>query len=102
VKCGGKDPYTGDPLRWDLIGEWDSNKDRASAAPGAYGAIKREYFLLPVADHVDPDSEDLEIEMVSWIVNEGKSQMRPGEYRDLCRKVVEVETGSFPAELSQG
>jgi hypothetical protein len=99
LESKGRDPYTGDFLRWDLIGEWNSNKGPAFPRRRTYGAMKREFYLLPVADHVDPDSDDLELEMVSWIVNEGKSQMKPEEYRTLCRKVVDHgrknHSGSF-------
>jgi hypothetical protein len=90
----GLDPYTGDRLRWDLMGKWDSNKDsplkafRASSQSNRFRAMKEEFFLLPVVDHVDPDALEPEFEIVSWIVNEGKSQMTPQEYQSLCAKVA--------------
>jgi hypothetical protein len=91
---GGLDPYTGDALRWDLIGKWDDNKEiptkiqRSIPGSARYRAMKKEFFLLPVIDHVDPDVSDLVFEVVSWIVNEGKSQMTPEEYLSLCAKVA--------------
>jgi hypothetical protein len=94
MKNDGFDPYTGDPLRWDLIGKWDDNQESPLKAcrsfPGStrYRAMKREFFLLPVIDHVDPDASNLEMEIVSWIVNEGKSRMTPEEYIRLCAKVI--------------
>ncbi len=85
----GTDPYTGDSLRWDLIGTWNDMRTAERGAPSAQAAMPKEFFLLPVADHVDPDSGDLEFEICSWIVNEGKSRQTPQEFIDLCRKVVE-------------
>ena len=88
----GTDPYTGDPLRWDLMGKWDENTNRpvrSGNATQSYGAAMKEFFLLPVADHIDPDSEELDFEICSWIVNEGKSQQTPEEYVALCEKVAE-------------
>jgi hypothetical protein len=90
----GLDPYTGDTLRWDLIGKWDDNKElplktrRGFSGSARYRAMKKEFFLLPVIDHVDPDASELVFEVVSWIVNEGKSQMTPEEYQSLCAKVA--------------
>jgi hypothetical protein len=95
MRNDGLDPYTGAPLRWDLIGRWDENKEASFKErrnfPGAarYRTIKKEFYLLPVIDHVDPGARDLDFEIVSWIVNEGKSQMTPREYIDLCAKVAE-------------
>ncbi len=53
----------------------------------------KEFFLLPVADHIDPDSDELEFEICSWIVNEGKSQQTPEEYVTLCKKVAKGKRG---------
>jgi hypothetical protein len=100
----GSDPYTGDALRWDLMGKWDENKKlpaiglvRSAAAKTkkkSYGAMRKEFFLLPVVDHIDPESDVLEFEICSWIVNEGKSQQTPREYVALCEKVAEKRRGS--------
>jgi len=90
----GLDPYSGDRLRWDLIGKWGDNaetplmKRRNFPGSARYRTMKEEFFMLPVVDHVDPGAMDLQFEIVSWIVNEGKSQMTPQEYKDLCAKVV--------------
>ena len=89
MACDGTDPYTGDALRFDLMGEWNNNTQLGPwPREAALGAIREEFYLLPVVDHVDPDSGKLEFEICSWIVNEGKSQMAPEEYRALCGKVV--------------
>jgi hypothetical protein len=99
----GTDPYTGDRLRLDLMGKWDENANRPAAlarppkrrrkASTSYGAVMKEFFLLPVADHIDPDSDELEFEICSWIVNEGKSQQTPEEYVTLCKKVADGKRG---------
>jgi hypothetical protein len=85
----GTDPYTGDALRWDLIGKWNDNKKLFSRSRGKLGAFNKDFYLLPVADHIDPYSKEPQFQICSWIVNEAKSGMTPGEYVALCRRVTE-------------
>lgn len=100
--CDGTDPYTGDRLRLDLMGKWNENANRpvltrrrarSGKAATTCGAMMKEFFLLPVADHIDPDSEELAFEICSWIVNEGKSRQTPEEYVALCEKVAQGKKG---------
>jgi hypothetical protein len=94
LKNNGLAPYSGDTLRWDLMGKWNDNNDNRSKTsrrfPGLVRglAMKKEFFLLPVIDHVDPYASELEFEIVSWVVNEGKSLLTPAEYKSLCARVV--------------
>jgi hypothetical protein len=85
----GTDPYTGDALRWDLIGKWNDNNKLFSRSGRKPGAFNKDFYFLPVADHIDPDSADPQFQICSWIVNETKSVLTPGEYVALCRKVAE-------------
>jgi hypothetical protein len=85
---GEKDPYTGDALRWDLVGAWDKTKEALLCLPPARAGLGKEYFLMPTVDHCDPCADQLNFEICSWIVNSSKTLMNPQEYVDLCRKVA--------------
>ncbi len=82
IAAGLFDRYTGDALRWDLIGTWDP-----TAAKGNAG-YKREYDLLPTADHVNPDAPELEFEICSWLSNTAKSFLSPPEFLALCKRIA--------------
>jgi hypothetical protein len=90
MNSDGKDPFTGDLLRWDLVKEWKSKgKGRiAGNKISKYGAFDKKFFLKPVIDHCNPYSDTLELEICSWIVNESKTIMTPEEYVALCGKVA--------------
>jgi hypothetical protein len=80
VTGGGQyDPYTGEPLAWELISTWDSRRDH----PEGY---KKKFALLPTVDHITPDV--LEFEICSWVINDAKNDLDPAEFVELCRKVV--------------
>jgi hypothetical protein len=79
LKCGERDPYTGDPLAWELIGTWAPSKNE----PSGY---KKAFRLMPTVDHTDPDV--LELEICSWLVNTCKTDLNPQQFRHFCQKVV--------------
>jgi hypothetical protein len=79
LNSGEYDPYTGDPLAWELIGEWDTGTDQ----PDGY---KKRFRLMPTVDHITPDA--LEFEICAWQVNDAKAGLNPGEFVELCKKVV--------------
>jgi hypothetical protein len=79
---GAFDPFTGEKLDWTLTGTYDlvvshERKD----------AYKKELYLMPTVDHCDPDR--LEFDILSWLVNSCKSDLRPAEFIALCRRVVD-------------
>ncbi len=84
----GKDPYTRDALRWDLLATWDKKKEALLCLGPAADVFNKEYFLMPTVDHCDPYADELNFEICSWIVNSSKTLMNPQEYVDLCRKVA--------------
>jgi len=81
VTDGGQyDPYTGEPLTWELISKWDTS----SKQPEGY---KRKFALMPTVDHITPSV--LEFEICSWKINDSKCDLAPAEFVELCKKVVE-------------
>jgi len=81
--AGLVDPYSGDSLRWDQIGTWDPQEAKGNPA------YKRQFALLPTADHIDPDAPMLAFEICSWVSNTAKTFLTPQEFVALCRKIVE-------------
>ncbi len=82
VICGTFDRYSGDTLRWELINTWSINKSKTDPD------IFRNYALMPTVDHVDPQSQTLELEICSWVVNLVKGYLAPEQFVALCRKIV--------------
>jgi len=78
--AGERDPYTGEPLAWELISKWDTSRNH----PAGY---KRKFALMPTVDHITPDV--LEFEICSWQINDAKSDLDPAEFVELCKKVVQ-------------
>jgi hypothetical protein len=103
MKSSGHDPFTGEELRWDLIGtkqEIALYLARKAMLSGKHAvgpvAIYDEYMLMPVADHVDPHADEPCFEICSWIVNESKSVLDSKKYVELCRKVAKYSAGKMP------
>jgi len=80
IAGNGRDPYTGDMLAWELIGTWDTSHNQ----PDGY---KKQFALMPTVDHIDPDV--LEFEICSWQSNGCKSDFKPDEFVEFCKRVVE-------------
>lgn len=81
---GLNDPYTGERMKWELMGTWDIVKGHGQ--PDSY---KKEYYLLPTVDHTDPWADSLEFEICSWRINCCKGGLTPDEFVGVCRKVGE-------------
>jgi hypothetical protein len=88
LASGGKDPYTGDALRWGLVRAWNNKKEALLRLGPAADVFSKDYFLMPTVDHCDPYAGELNFEICSWIVNSSKTLMNPQEYVGLCRKVA--------------
>jgi hypothetical protein len=82
IKNGLKEPYTGDVMKWELIGTWDSTKGSDNEE-----RYKTEYRLLPTVDHLDPQSKVIQFEICSWEINACKNNLNPGEFVALCGKI---------------
>jgi hypothetical protein len=79
---GEFDPFTGEFLLWELIGQWDP----AKRSPDAVNFKK--FALLPTVDHIDPASDILQMEICSWKINTCKGNLNPQEFVELCRRVI--------------
>ena len=88
LSCGPDDPYTGDPCAGTCSGNGTTRKKHFFARSYRPGSLWRGFFPAATVDHIDPESDQLEFEICSWIVNVSKSIMNPQEYIALCRKVI--------------
>jgi hypothetical protein len=100
ASSGRLDPYSGEELRYDLIGTWDPDK------AGTDSDYEKEFYLMPTIDHVDPYGDGLAFEICSWEINCCKSFLNPEEFLRLCNKVVrhrqlELKIKDAPAEVTQ-
>jgi hypothetical protein len=82
----GLDPYTGDPVRWDQIHEWNSEIDKGR------GGFEKQFYMLPTVDHKDPLSTVIDFEICSWLVNSCKSDQTPEEFLAMCKLVTAYST----------
>ncbi|MDD5672890.1 MAG: hypothetical protein PHC61_01895 [Chitinivibrionales bacterium] len=85
LKTGTRDPYTGDTLRWDLMSKWINTPKLSLALQGNFS---RDFYLLPVVNHADPEADVLEFEICSWLVNASKTVLNPADYIALCKKIA--------------
>ena len=83
VNSGQYDPYTGETLKWELIGTWVGRK--TTDPQDAPEKFEGKYALMPTIDHRDPDA--LEFEIISWRVNSCKNYLIPKEFIALCGRV---------------
>jgi hypothetical protein len=85
---GRTDPFTGDTLRWNLVGTWAHTKKELENMDSAQ---RKQFSLLPVVDHTDPYADTLELEICSWQINYCKSSSTPAEFVALCKKVLDYQ-----------
>jgi hypothetical protein len=78
AKSGANDPYTAEPLAWELICTWNPHNK-----PDGY---KKQFNRMPTVDHIVGDA--LEFEICSWQANGAKSDMTPAEFIKFCKKVA--------------
>ena len=80
----GNDHYTGEPLRWDLIGKYSNIESKMHKR-----VYKRTLALLPSVDHVGDGLGEAEFNVCAWRTNDAKSDLSFPDFLALCRSVVE-------------
>ncbi len=83
TESNGKDHYTGDVLRWDLLSTYENEKSRSGKRD-----YKHAYALLPTVDHVSDGSGTANFRVCSWRTNDSKHDLSHEEFVQLCRRVV--------------
>jgi len=83
IDCRGRDYYTGEKLRWDLIGRYDN--ENSSKGKRQY---KKQFEYLPSIDHINDVTGPIKFKICSWKVNSAKNDLSFQEFVKLCKKVI--------------
>jgi hypothetical protein len=79
----GRDHYTGEALRWDLISTYDNEESRAGRR-----AYKATFALLPTVDHADGRSGEASFRICGWRTNDCKNDLTYDELVEFCRVLL--------------
>ncbi len=85
-ECQGKDAYTGEVLKWDLLSEWDNEKAKEDKRD-----YKKKFALLPTVDHVD-ELGVAKFKICAWCTNDAKNDLSLNELIDFCKKIIKKNT----------
>lgn len=96
VMSGGRDAYTGEDLRWELLSQYDNEKSKAGRS-----VYKASFALLPTVDHLDTSVAATSFRICAWRTNDAKNDLTHGDFLKLCERALRhagYEVGS-PAEM---
>ena len=82
-RSGGRDHYTGEELRWELLSTYDNEASRADRS-----AYKATLALLPTVDHVPGADGKYDFVICAWRTNDAKNDLSHDEFIGLCRRVI--------------
>jgi len=83
----GKDFYTGELLKWNLIGEYDNECSKEGKSE-----YKKKFAMLPTIDHASGITKWKDFKICSWRTNDAKNDLSYKDFLKLCRKVIEYST----------
>ena len=84
VQCSrGMDFYTGEQLKWCLVGEYDPQDAQTGGVE-----YRRDFALLPTVDHEDPTSETTTLRICGLQTNDCKSDLTLEELKEFCEKIL--------------
>jgi hypothetical protein len=78
-ESNGEDAYTGEPLDWKLIRQWDNSDAREQ---------KKRFGLLPSLDHMPEEEMQPQFKICAWRTNDAKSDLPYKDFVALCERVV--------------
>lgn len=84
IRSNGRDHYTGEQLRWDLVSSYSNAESKAGRS-----VYKATLALLPTADHVPGADGKFDFVICSWRTNDAKNDLGHDDFISLCRRVVE-------------
>lgn len=83
TQSGGRDFYTGQDLRWDLISTYANEESKLNRR-----AYKEKFALLPTVDHVGDGLGPADFKICAWRTNDAKNDMNHEVFLALCRQVI--------------
>lgn len=96
-RSGGKDHYTGEDLRWDLLSTYDNEASRLDRV-----AYKASLALLPTVDHVPGADGRYDFVICGWRTNDAKNDLSHDDFIALCRKVIAHHESRVPVKYDDG
>lgn len=85
---GGLDAYTGEPLAWRLMSQYNNEKSRKGRRE-----YKAGFALLPTVDHVGDGTGPADFKICAWRTNDAKTDMKYEDFLALCHRVVLANQG---------
>jgi len=82
-RSGGRDHYTGEDLRWELLSTYCNETSKAQRS-----VYKATLALLPTVDHVPGADGQYDFVICAWRTNAAKNDLAHDEFIALCRRVV--------------
>lgn len=82
-RSGGRDHYTGEELRWDLLSTYCNETSKARRS-----SYKSSMALLPTVDHVPGADGKYDFVICGWRTNDAKNDLSHDEFIALCRRVI--------------
>jgi hypothetical protein len=79
----GKDAYTGEPLKWNLISTYKNEDSKAGRH-----TYKSGFALLPTVDHVIAGATEASFRICGWRTNDAKNDLSSEEFIELCLRVL--------------
>lgn len=83
VESQGRDAYTGEELRWELLCAYDNDESKAGRS-----TYKAQFALLPTVDHVDTSSNAASFKICAWRTNDAKNDLAHGSFLELCERAL--------------
>jgi len=84
VAAGGShDAYTGEPLNWSLISQYNNLKSKNGRTK-----YKKGFKDLPTLDHASDIPGDMNFKICSWRTNAAKSDLTITELIEFCHKIT--------------
>ncbi len=97
VSSRGRDAYTGEDLRWDLLSTYDNLE-----SAGGGRTYKAKFALQPSVDHVGDGLGPAEFRICAWRTNQAKSDLTLENFVELCRRVVSFHERGDRRKQSSG
>ena len=88
VQSKGLDSYTKEKLDWTLLGKWNNEEAKKRGRQH-----KREFYLLPSADHTNDGRGKPEFKICAMLTNDVKSDLSHEELLDFCEKLLKLQAG---------
>lgn len=83
VECVGRDAYTGESLRWELISQYDNYESRENRRH-----YRKRFALLPTVDHIGDGTDLANFKICGWRTNAANNDLDLSKFISLCQAVL--------------